>query len=161
MKRMISLTVLILMACTVISAKNPVATGKTFSPLGDYQVVAADNPVPMKGKDCRAYEVKYENTPLEVTIVVCKDRGCKRYVVLSDKLSVQYVCNQSYFGVEKLNKTFESEGLKTSDDELNRVEYFHQRVIGSGQIDEVTATKLVAAYFPFLLKNADQLTAAM
>ncbi len=54
---------------------------------------------------------------MEVTVVVCKERKCKKYVVLSDKLSVQYVCNANYFGVERLDKSLEKEGYKTSDDE--------------------------------------------
>ncbi len=160
MKRMITATVLLLMVSAVTLAKNPVATGKTFSPLGDYTLTTADNPVPLKGKDCQAYSVKYENSPMEVTIIVCKDRGCRRYVVLSEKLSVQYVCNSDYFGVEKLDKVFADEGYTTSDEDLNRVEYFHQKVLGPGQVKEQDAAKLVAAYFPFLLKDTDQLTAS-
>jgi hypothetical protein len=160
MKRMISATVLLLMVSAVTFGKNPVATGKTFSPLGDYTLTATDNTTPLKGKDCQTYKLSYENSPLDVTVIICKDRGCKRYVVLSDKLSVQYVCNADYFGVEKLDKAFAAEGYTTSDEELNRVEYFHQKVLGPGRMNELDATKLVAAYFPFLLKNADQLTAS-
>lgn len=161
MKRFITATVLLLMVSAVTMAKNPASTGKTFSPLGDYTLTAAENPVPLKGKDCQAYNVKYDNSPLEVTIIVCKERNCRRYVVLSEKLSVQYVCNPDYFGVEKLDKVFATEGYVTSDSELNRVEYFHQKVLGPGQMKEADATRLVAAYFPFLLKNAEELTASM
>jgi hypothetical protein len=161
MKRMISVTVLVLLVSAVSLAKNPVVTGKTFSPLGDYKIVATDNPVSMKGKECKTFRISYENTPLEVTLVVLKDGPCKRYVVLSEKLSVQYVCYNEYFGVEKLNKDFSKEGLITSDADLNRLEYFHQKVLGPGQIGENEATRLVAAYFPFLLNNTDQVVAAM
>jgi hypothetical protein len=82
-------------------------------------------------------------------------------VVLSDKLSVQYICNPYYFGVERLDKTFESEGYSTSDTNLNRIEYFHQKVLGPGQKPELEATQLIAAYFPLLLKPVESLTAAM
>ncbi len=156
---MITAALLLVFAGAVTLAKNPVATGKTYSPLGDYKIVEADSPVPMMGKDCKAYKINYENTPLEVTLVICKDKECRRYVALSEKLSVQYVCRDTYFGVEKLGKEFSSEGLKTSDEDLNRLEYFHQKVLGPGQVTEIEATKLVAAYFPFLLNKTDEVVA--
>jgi hypothetical protein len=56
------------------------------------------------------------------------------------------------FCVERLDKSFEKEGYKTSDASLNKLEYFHQKVLGPGQQPEIDATKLIAAYFPFLLK---------
>jgi hypothetical protein len=159
MKRMILAAVLIIALSAASFAKKLVAEGKTYSALGDYKIEIADNPVPMKGIDCKAYKISYSNTPMDVTIVVCKERNCRKYVVLSDKLSVQYVCNSSYFGVEKLDKSFEAEGFKTSDAALNRTEYFHQKVLGAGQKDEIEAAQLIAAYYPFLLNNYDGILA--
>lgn len=152
--------VLLLGFCSATFARNVVAEGKTFSAMGDYKIETIDNPILMKGQDCKAYLVSYANSPLEVTVVVCKDRKCKRFVVLSDKLSVQYVCNQDYFGVERLDKSFEEEGYATNDAELNKLEYFHQKVLGPGQKGDLEATQLVAAYFPFLLNNTDNNSAA-
>ena len=151
--------VLLLGFCSATFARNVVAEGKTFSALGDYKIETTDNPILMKGQDCKAYLVSYANSPLEVTVVVCKDRKCKRFVVLSDKLSVQYVCNQDYFGVERLDKSFEEEGYTTNDSELNKLEYFHQKVLGPGQKGDLEATQLVAAYFPFLLNTNTEMTA--
>ena len=153
MKRMILASLLIVAFSTASFARKLVAEGKTFTEFGNYKIELADNPVPVNGIDCKAFIISYENFPLEVTVVVCKDRKCKRYVVLSDKLSIQYVCNGSYFGVEKLDKTFEKEGYKTSDSALNRSEYFHQKVISHGRGAELENTQLIAAYFPMLLNN--------
>jgi len=94
---------------------------------------------------------------MEVTVVVCKERKCRKYIVLSDKLSVQYVCNANYFGVERLDKSLEKEGYRTSDLSLNRVEYFHQKVIGPGQMGELDATRTIAAFFPLLLKTDESM----
>src|SRR5512138_2498264 len=113
MKRMILATVLILFIGTVAFARKFVADGKSHTALGNYKIELADNPVPMKGTDCKAYIISYENSQMEVTVVVSKERKCKRYIVLSDKLSVQYVCNADYFGVEKLDKSFELNGYRT------------------------------------------------
>lgn len=160
MKRMILASVLIVAFSTVSFARKLVAEGKTFTELGNYKIELADNFVLMNGQDCKAFIISYANSPLEVKVVVCKDRRCKRYIVLSDKLSVQYVCNEYYFGVEKLDKAFEKEGFKTSDSALNRIEYFHQKVISRGQGDELENTRLIAAYFPMLLNNITEVIAA-
>jgi hypothetical protein len=159
MKKMILVTVLIALVSTVLSGQKVVAKGNTFSALGDYKIEAADYPFQLKGNDCKAYTISYANSPMEVTVVICKDKRCKKYVVLSDKLSVQYVCNPTYFGVERLEKSFEKEGYKTSDEELNKVEYFHQKVLGPGQQGDLEATKIIAAYFPFLLNTNESMTA--
>jgi hypothetical protein len=160
MKRMILATVLILLIGTVAFGRKFVAEGKSHTALGNYKIELADNPVTIKGTDCKAYIISYENSPMEVTVVVSKERKCKRYIVLSDKLSVQYVCNADYFGVEKLDKSFEQNGYKTSDSALNRGEYFHQKVLGPGQKPEIEATHLIAAFFPMLFNGIESLTAA-
>lgn len=157
---MILVTVLIAIVSTASFGKKIVAKGQTFSAFGNYKIETVDNPIMLKNNDCTAYKISYANTPMEVTLVICKDRKCKRYVVISDKLSVQYVCNSKYFGVERLDKSFEKEGYKTSDESLNRVEYFHQKVLGPGQKGELEAIQLIAAYFPFLVQTNEGLTAA-
>lgn len=75
--------------------------------------------------------------------------------MLSDKLSIQYVCNGAYFGVQRLEKSSELEkaGFSMSDESLNRAEYFHQKVLASGKPDEVESTQFIASYFPLLIKN--------
>jgi hypothetical protein len=160
MKRIILVAVLTLTIGTVVFGRKFVADGKSHTALGNYRIELADNPVTLKGIDCKAYIISYQNSPLEVTVVVSKERKCKRYVVMSDKLSVQYVCNAEYFGVEKLDNSFAQDGIKTSDSSLNRSEYFHQKVLGPGQKPELEATHLIASYFPMLINNIESLTAA-
>jgi len=153
MKKIFLTTVLIAAACTVTFGQKVVAKGQTFSALGNYRIQATETPVPLKGAECKAYTISYENTPMEVKVVVSKDKKCKKFVVLSDKLSVQYVCNEVYFGVERLDKSFEKEGFRTSDENLDRSEYFHQKVLGPGQQSDLESTRMIAAYFPFLLNT--------
>ena len=160
MKRMLFSAVLAFALCAASFAGKVVAEGKSFTALGDYKIETADNAVPVKGEACKAYIISYENSPMKVTVAICKDRKCKKYVVLSDKLSVQYVCNERYFGVEKLGSEFEKDGYKTSDDELNRAEYFHQKLITPGKQPELEATQLIAAYFPMLLNNPTEAIAS-
>lgn len=153
MKRMFFAALLILAFSSALFSREFVASGKTHSALGDYKIELADNPVTINGEQLKAYLISYQNSPLEVKVVIRKDKNCKNYIVLSDKLSVQYVCNGDYFGVQKLEKSLASEGFSTSEAALNRTEYFHQKLIVPGKQDELMATQLIAAYFPLLMND--------
>jgi len=153
MKKMLIAGLLMTAISTASFSREFVAAGKTHTSLGDYKIELADKPVTMNGEELKAYVISYQNSPLEVTVAIRKDKKCKNYIVFSDKLSVQYVCNGQFFGVQKLDKSLEKEGYKTSDESLNRSEYFHQKLIISGQTDEVANTQLIATYFPMLLNS--------
>ena len=153
MKRLLIAALLMTAIGTASFSREFVAAGKTHSSVGDYKIELSDKPVTINGEELKAFIISYQNSPMEVTVVVRKDKKCKNYFVLSDKLSVQYVCNGDFFGVQKLDKTMEKEGYNTSDAALNRSEYFHQKLIVSGQTDEVENTKLIAAYFPLLING--------
>ena len=155
MKKLILLTVLAVMISTVSFGQKVVAKGNTNSALGEYRLETIDNPIMLKGEECKAYKVSYENSPMKLTILVYKDKICRKYLVLSDKLSVQYICNASYFGVEKIDKSFQKEGYNTSDSNLNSSEYFHQKNLGPGQLGELEAGTLIAVYFPLLLNTTE------
>jgi len=151
---MLFLALLTLVLSSATYAREFVAEGKTYSALGDYRIEKADNPVIINGEELKAYVISYQNTPMEVTIVVKKGRDCKNYVVLSDKLAVQYVCNENYFGVEKFDKSLVVEGYKPTEAGLNRSEYFHQKKLAPGKRGELENAQLIAAYFPLLLINS-------
>ncbi|MBK7711089.1 MAG: hypothetical protein IPJ37_09170 [Bacteroidales bacterium] len=121
--------------------------------MGDYRIEKADNPVIINGEALKAFIISYQNSPMEVTIVIKKMENCKNFIVLSDKLSVQYVCNENYFGVEKLDKSLVVEGFNTSDAALNRGEYFHQKKLANGGRGELESTQLIAAFFPMLIEG--------
>jgi hypothetical protein len=153
MKKMLLAGLLIVAFSTASFAKELVASGKTHTTLGDYRIEKADKPVVINGEELKAYVISYQNSPMEVTVVIKKDKKCKNYIVLSDKLSVQYVCNGAYFGVQKIDKSLRPEGFSESYDALNKGEYFHQKLLVRGQTDEVENTKLIAAYFPMLING--------
>lgn len=153
MKKMFFAALLITMICNATIAREVIASGKTYTSLGDYRIEISDNPATLNGEVLKTYVISYQNSPATVKIVIRKDKDCKNYIVLSDKLSVQYVCNGDYFGVQKLDKSLEAEGYKTSDAALNRSEYFHQKLIAQGKQPELEAAKLIAVYFPLLIKD--------
>jgi hypothetical protein len=72
-------------------------------------------------------------------------------------LSVQYVCKGGYFGVASLGKELENDGYKTSQTALNRSEFYHQKVITTGSNCDLENSKLIAAYFPMLMNNYENI----
>jgi hypothetical protein len=156
MKRMFFAALLLVAFSNASFSREFVAGGKTHSVLGDYKIEIADNPVTINGQQAKAFIISYQNSPMTVTVAITKGKNCKNYLVLSDRLSVQYVCNENYFGVEKLDKSLASDGYSTSDAALNRNEYFHQKKLTPGKRGEIESTQLIAAYFPMLLKNSEE-----
>jgi hypothetical protein len=154
MKKMLFLALLTIVLGSATYAWEFVAEGKTYSALGDYKIEKADNPVVINGEEFKAYVISYQNTPMEVTIVVKKGKDCKNYLVFSDNLAVQYVCNENYFGVQKFDKSLVIEGYKPTEAGLNRSEYFHQKKLAPGKRGELENAQLIAAYFPLLLTNS-------
>jgi hypothetical protein len=153
MKRIILTTGLIVAICLSSYARKFVAEGKTYSALGKYRIEIDDKYMTINGKQHRPYVITYENSDIEVRVAVDMDKGIKKYFVISDDLSVQYVATRKYFGVKILSPELEAEGYKTLDASLNKGEYFHQKVLTSGMSWKRNNTKLVAAYFPMLLNN--------
>jgi hypothetical protein len=153
MKKMLFLALLTVAFGSATIARELVAEGKTCTALGDYKIEKADNPVIINGEALKAFIISYQNSPMEVTVVIRNDKKCKNFIVLSDKLSVQYVCNENYFGVERLDNSLVVEGFNTTDAALNRSEYFHQKKLAHGERGEVENAELIAAFFPRLIAN--------
>ena len=109
MKRILLTTSLIVAFCLATFARKFVAEGQTYSALGNYKIETADNPVTLNGKTMKAFVISYANSNMEVTIAFDKNRNGMNYYVLSNNLSVQYICKDGYFGVAKLDKEIEKE----------------------------------------------------
>ena len=161
MKRITFAALLLVAFSSASFSREFVAGGKTYTTLGDYKVEIADKPVTINGEEFKAFVISYQDSPLEITVVIRKEKRCKNFIVLSEKLSVQYVCNENYFGVEKLDKTLAIDGYSTSEAALNRSEYFHQKVICSGNGSDIGNTQLIAAYFPMLINSNDKVLVAL
>ncbi len=161
MKRLILVSLFIAAVSITSFARKFVAEGKTYSALGDYKIEMADNPVTLNGKELKAFIISYANSNMEVTVAFNKIRSSMRYYVLSTSLSVQYICKSGYFGVAKLGKELEKDGYKTSESALNRIEYFRQKVITTGSACDLDNSKLIAAFFPMLINNYENIISAM
>jgi hypothetical protein len=152
MKKILTAVLLMIIISAASFAREITVNGKTNLAYGDYTVKSAD-PVSINGVKYNSYKISYQNSPMEVTVLVGKDNNCKKYIVMSDKLAVQYVCNQHYFGVEKLDNEIRETLSAASDVSLNRDAYFHQKKITEGMNSEIENTRLIAVYFPMLLSE--------
>lgn len=160
MKRIILLALFAIAVCLSSYARKLVAEGNTYSPLGKYKVELDDRYVKLNGFEHMPYVISFENTDLEARVFITIEKGCRKYYVLSDDLSVQYVSTRFYFGVEKLDKELETEGYTTSDPALNRSQYFRQKAITRGNKWKKNKTTLIAAYFPMLIKDPEIILAS-
>lgn len=157
MKRTITLSLMILAVSLAAFAQKVIDTGKTYTPVGDYKIEVAEKPFILNDRVLTSYIISYENTPLKVTVAIDNHGRQINYITMSDKLSVQYTCTDKSFGVEKLNKKYAENGIFTSEEVLNRAEYLNQRVIHNGENTPLENVKLIAAFFPPLIKDIDSI----
>ena len=144
---------LLLFAClAAVSYGKVIVKGESNTSFGGYTIEICDQPMMLGGEQLKCYLISYDRSPLTLKVFVDKDKRCKNYVVVSDDLSVMYSCNEKYFGVNKVDKKYVDAGISTNDARLDRVDYFHQKVLTQGKTDDFDATTLIASYFPELIK---------
>ena len=155
MKRMIAAALLIIIVSAASFGRKLIAEGKSFTKMGNFKIETADQPLVVNGVSLDTYIISYENSGMSVTVAIDTDIKCRRYLTMTDKLSVQYVCTGKHFGVERLDQKYASAGLSTSDVSINRSAYFHQKILTQGQNDPIHCMRLIGSYFPELLNEVD------
>jgi hypothetical protein len=153
MKKIILITVLILMVSMFTMANKIVAKGSSNSAFGNYKIEQLDDHMQIKGKELDKFLITYEKSDLKVMVVLDKQQKCKKYYVLTDKAPVQYECNGVYFGIKKLDNELMASGFATCLDNLNKEGFYHQKVIASGETATLNHLELIACYYPELLKG--------
>jgi len=153
MKRILLTAVLIVTVCLASFATKIVAQGHSNSSFGDYKIEVLDDHLMFMNKELDKYRITYENTDLSVVVVVDKQKNCKKYYVLSEQFPVQYECNGTYFGIKKLDKSLEASGYVTIMENINKAEFFHQRVLTTGTTATVDHLNLIASYYPGLFRT--------
>jgi len=154
--RLFTVTALLIGIEPVLTAQEVVSGGNTYSAFGKYSIEETNTPDTLCGMNGCPYLVKFENSDIVLKVFIWKENGIKKYVALSDDLSVQYVCNKDFIGIEKLSKKFLKHGYCTNDSILNRSQYFHQKIIARGERSDIDNVALIASYYPHLvLKDHD------
>jgi hypothetical protein len=137
-----------------------ISSGDSFTRFGKYKIEIADSPFILNGKELKTYLISYENAGFTLRVTSDKSGDELKYLTISDALSVQYVSHMTHFGVEKIDQKYVTSALKTSDSALNRYQYFRQRVITNREVTELEKIQLIAAYYPALLNNIDNILSA-
>jgi len=154
MKRITILIALLLVFNFASFAKAPVAKGKTNCCLGNYVIEKATDPIIVDGKALRSFVVSYENSDMTIIIGIDRsDKNCRKFIVVSDDLAVQYDCNGKYFGVKQVEDQYLDDGYITSDLAIDRSAYFHQKVITREPYSNIDHMRLISVYFPKLVKD--------
>jgi hypothetical protein len=160
MKKIIGLFSIVALLIFSSFTNDPVAEGKTHCCLGNYVIEKASDPISVGGESLTTYSISYQNSDMKVRVGVDKsDKKCTSYIVVSDDLSMIYECNSHYFGVNKLDKNYQKDGLVTSENTLNREEYFHQKIISRSVKNEIDHVKLISVFFPKLVKDYEEVFA--
>ena len=153
MKKLYLTTVLIMTVFITSMGNSIVASGQTNAFFGDYKIVALDERLTLNGREMEKYLISYDKTDMKVIVAVDKQAKCKKYYVLSGRLSIQYECDGTNFGIRKLDKELTDKGFTTAPDLLNKREFYSQRVLTSGQTATLDHLNLIAAFYPGLYIN--------
>jgi hypothetical protein len=147
----IAISALIFLTTTGFNKKT-VATGSTASQLGSFVIVKSDRPLISDATILRTYEVKYENSDMDVRIAIDdRDRKCLSFIVVAGDFGIQYNCDKKILGVGTVEERYVEDGIPGTNENLNRAEYFKQKVLTRSSDDETELLRLIAAYFPKLM----------
>jgi uncharacterized CHY-type Zn-finger protein len=153
MKR-ITLIALLLMTVSMVSmGNNIVAKGQSNTTFGDYKIEQLNDHMVLNGKELDQYLITYEKSDMKVMVVIDKQKKCKKYYVLTDRLPVQYECNGNYFGIKKLDNDLSAKGFASSFDKINKEEFYHQKVLTSDTTATLDHLHLIASFYPGLFKE--------
>jgi len=160
MKRTIILISILLTMAGISRSSSIVAQGNTNSERGSYTIHKIAGFEMIKGDPLRAYEIWYENS-CDSLIVAIDDsrRDITRFLVISDSLVIEYICKDRFFGASLVDERFREEGLSTETVNLDKREYYHQKLITQKAKTETEYLKLISVYFPRLLRGDENIYA--
>ncbi len=153
------LMVLFLAVGITVSAKvkdGQVVSGNSMTELGTYSVVKAEVPMVVNEQALETYDLVYENASKPVKIGVINEKKCTTFLVRTDEVEVQYVCEKDVFGVRKIDKKYRELEEKSSDSKMDRINYLSQRVITQKPKNQNELLGLIACYFPVLVEKQYQ-----
>jgi hypothetical protein len=148
---------LVLMFATFVSfAESNALTGKTNTPLGDYQIKKCQ-PVEIEGQSFKTFELLYEKSHNPIVIYIDDHDNCRDYIVRSKYVEIKYVCRKSGFGVEAVFGKQMKYDHVMNNFLMDPANYKNQMKLSEGGKTEEEALQLIASNFPYLLKNVSML----
>lgn len=154
MKKLLTILSVSILICFPSLALEPVAEGHTNYRLGAYLIEKSIAPIIVDARILPTYEISYENSDMMIKVAVDdSDKKCRKLIVVSNNLSIQYNCDGRFFGVNLVEKKYADDGISDSKIHLDLAEYFRQKVISQSARTELDQIKLISVYFPKLVKD--------
>jgi len=126
--------------------------GNSQTILGNYQLTEVE-PETIDNQTFRKFELIYENGNAPVTIYLNQRSKCNDYIVRSNVMEAQYICNKKGFGATTVNSKFRKYPEQINNMFLSTEALRYQSKITEGQLPVEKALGLIACYYPSLLKN--------
>ena len=163
MKKLIFIALISAMSGFAMQAEKIVLKGDTHNALGKYVVTKTDDFVEIGGQALPTYIIRFENSEQTVKVAIDKDKKgkTKKYIVLGENLNIEYKCELDYFGVSLLEKEYLKAGLSFNTEKLNRLEYYHQKVLTRTRPAERNCLGLIACYYPMLIADYENAFACL
>lgn len=130
---------------------SDVIKGNSLTDLGNYVIKKSEKAMEVDGVAAKTYDLVYDNASNPVKIGVINEKKCKIFLVRTADFEVQYTCNKEVFGARPMEKKFRNLPEATSNEMMDRVNLFSQRVICQQQRSEEELLGLIACYFPNLV----------
>ncbi len=94
-------------AFSTLSFGKVIVRGNSNTPLGTYTIELNDKPVMLAGEEMKCYLISYENSPMQVKVLVDKEKNCKNYLVITD----DFLCipERKFFG-NRLDAKYNASG---------------------------------------------------
>lgn len=156
----IALTLMLFVGLGTATANSApeAVTGNSQTLLGNYQITELE-PETIKKETLRKFQLTYENGNAPITIYLNERAKCNDYIVRSNVMEVQYVCNKQGFGATTVNSKFSLYPEQTNNMFLSTEALGYQSRITGGEISVEKALGLIACYYPSLLKNMQNIAA--
>lgn len=134
-------------------SNNVLLSGDSNTELGKFTITKSDKDISVKDSNLEVYLLDYENGERPIYIAIDQGKKCKNFIVRSKHFEIQYKCKKNKFGVTYMQPKYTSIDPDVNSERLNEEEFSKQRILSSKQNTDEEIMKLIACYFPSLLKD--------
>lgn len=147
---------LLLISLFTVAAKesgSALISGQSLTELGQYSVHISPETLKFGDEALKTYQLTYANSDSPILIGVKKTKKCMNFIVHTDKIEVEYVCNKHVFGVKRIEQAYQTIPTDAINKMIDNADFYTQRVISQNPKTEEELLGLIACYFPSLVQD--------
>lgn len=147
---------LLMISLFTVAAKEKetsLINGQSLTELGQYSIRLSHETLKFGDEALKTYELTYANSNSPVLIGVKKTKNCMSFIVHTDKIEVEYVCNKHVFGVKRIEQAYQTIPTDAINKMMDNADFYTQRVISQYPKTEEELLGLIACYFPSLVQD--------